>query len=423
MSRFFRRIGVTVKRLRRARAGSPRHQPPPQTMANLSGLIDPRRLVFIDETWTKTNMTRLRGWALKGERSSTRFLTAAGRPQLSSPPCATTASSALPVRWPINGERFHAYVEQFLVPTLKPVDLVILDNLGSHKGKAVRKAIWDVGARLVFLPKYSPTSTPSSRSSPSSNSAAKSRSAKLRGDLRRRRQNSCPVPARRMRRIHQERRIRVDPKAGRSSAARPSPQEGGGRHAARTDIPPRRPYNDGASLRSHNPRRRARAKSASFPPVLVPPPSGQGAGGRTRAQTSRLADRIMTARRSGQDPNATQGGASPRPCRPFSSRHSAFGREQTAERARPAGVLACRQVCGPHGGWKSHSRAILLVRCLAQEQNRRHRGWGSRRGVARALLQKRLSARAEATARATRWSRPGEPPRSSHPASPPLRRG
>ena len=60
---------------------------------------------------------------------------------------------------PINGERFHAYVEQFLVPTLKPGDVVILDNLGSHKGKAVRKAIRDVGARLVpaeILPRPQP---------------------------------------------------------------------------------------------------------------------------------------------------------------------------------------------------------------------------------------------------------------------------
>ena len=61
---------------------------------------------------------------------------------------------------PINGERFRAYVEQFLVPTLKPSDVVILDNLGSHKGKAVRKAIRDVGAHLVFLPKYSPDLDP-----------------------------------------------------------------------------------------------------------------------------------------------------------------------------------------------------------------------------------------------------------------------
>ena len=61
---------------------------------------------------------------------------------------------------PINGERFHAYVEQFLAPTLKPGDVVILDNLGSHKGKAVRRAIRDIGARLVFLPKYSPDLNP-----------------------------------------------------------------------------------------------------------------------------------------------------------------------------------------------------------------------------------------------------------------------
>jgi transposase len=60
----------------------------------------------------------------------------------------------------INGERFRAYVEQVLVPTLKAGDVVILDNLGSHKGKAVRKAIRHVGARLVFLPKYSPDLNP-----------------------------------------------------------------------------------------------------------------------------------------------------------------------------------------------------------------------------------------------------------------------
>src|SRR4029077_18650041 len=61
---------------------------------------------------------------------------------------------------PINGERFHAYVEQFLAPTLKPGDVVMLDNLGSQKGKSVRRVIRDVGARLVFLPKYSPDLNP-----------------------------------------------------------------------------------------------------------------------------------------------------------------------------------------------------------------------------------------------------------------------
>jgi|SRR5271165_5984033 len=60
---------------------------------------------------------------------------------------------------PINGERFRAYIEQCLVPTLKPGDVVILDNLGSHKGKVVRQAV-RAGARLVFLPKYSPDLNP-----------------------------------------------------------------------------------------------------------------------------------------------------------------------------------------------------------------------------------------------------------------------
>jgi transposase len=125
------------------------------------GLIDPRRLVFIDETWTKTNMTRLRGWAPRGQRlvdkvpqgkwKTATFLAALRNDRIDAP-CLFDG--------PINGERFHAYVEQFLVPTLKPGDVVILDNLGSHKGKAVRKAIRDVGGRLVFLPKYSPDLNP-----------------------------------------------------------------------------------------------------------------------------------------------------------------------------------------------------------------------------------------------------------------------
>jgi putative transposase len=106
-------------------------------------------------------MTRLRGWAPKGQRlidkvpqghwKTATFLVALRNDRIDAP-CLFDG--------PINSERFHAYVEQFLVPTLKPSDVVILDNLGSHKGKAVRKAIRDVGARLVFLPKYSPDLNP-----------------------------------------------------------------------------------------------------------------------------------------------------------------------------------------------------------------------------------------------------------------------
>ena len=61
---------------------------------------------------------------------------------------------------PINGECFKTYVEKVLVPTLAPGDLVIMDNLGSHKGKAIRRAIRSAGAKLFFLPKYSPDLNP-----------------------------------------------------------------------------------------------------------------------------------------------------------------------------------------------------------------------------------------------------------------------
>jgi transposase len=61
---------------------------------------------------------------------------------------------------PINGESFQLYVEQILVPSLKPGDIVIMDNLGSHRGQAIRSAITSTGARLVFLPPYSPDLNP-----------------------------------------------------------------------------------------------------------------------------------------------------------------------------------------------------------------------------------------------------------------------
>jgi transposase len=106
-------------------------------------------------------MTRLRGWAPKGERlvdkvphgrwKAATFLAALRNDRVEAP-CLLDG--------PINGERFHAHDEQFLAPTLEPGNVVILDNLGSHKGKAVRKAIRDVGALLVFLPKYSPDLNP-----------------------------------------------------------------------------------------------------------------------------------------------------------------------------------------------------------------------------------------------------------------------
>ncbi len=137
------------------------------------GRLDPARLVFIDETWAKTNMTPIRGWAPRGKkllgkvphgRWRTVTFLAALRCDRIEAPCV--------IDGPIDGESFRAYVEQVLVPTLKPGDIVIFDNLGSHKGKAVRRAIREAGAKLFLLPKYSPDLNPSSRSSPSSNACS-----------------------------------------------------------------------------------------------------------------------------------------------------------------------------------------------------------------------------------------------------------
>ena len=119
--------------------------------------IDPGRLVFIDETWAKTNMAPLRGWAARGKRligkapfghwNTMTFVAALRHDGIVAP---------WVIDGPINGGIFQTYVEQVLVPVLRPDDIVILDNLGSHKAPAIRKAIRAAGARLVFLPAYSP---------------------------------------------------------------------------------------------------------------------------------------------------------------------------------------------------------------------------------------------------------------------------
>jgi len=123
--------------------------------------IDPRRLVFIDETWAKTNMTRTHGRARRGERLVARVPHGRWKTLtfLAALRCdAVTAPFVLD--GPINGDWFRAYVEQVLVPTLSPGDVVVMDNLGSHKGRAVRQAIRAAGARLLFLPPYSPDLNP-----------------------------------------------------------------------------------------------------------------------------------------------------------------------------------------------------------------------------------------------------------------------
>ena len=120
-----------------------------------------RQLVFIDETWIKTNMARTHARAPRGQRAigavphghwqTSTFLAALRCDQLTAP-CV--------IDGPINGLIFQAYVEQILIPTLAPGDIVVMDNLGSHKSRAVRQAIERAGAILLYLPPYSPDLNP-----------------------------------------------------------------------------------------------------------------------------------------------------------------------------------------------------------------------------------------------------------------------
>jgi transposase len=123
--------------------------------------MNPAQLVFIDETWAKTNMTRPRGRCPRGERlvaavphghwKTSTFVAALRTTGLTAP---------LVLDGAMNGDAFRAYVEQILAPTLAPGDIVIMDNLGSHKVAGVRQAIEARGASLLYLPPYSPDLNP-----------------------------------------------------------------------------------------------------------------------------------------------------------------------------------------------------------------------------------------------------------------------
>jgi transposase len=125
------------------------------------GVMDIEKLVFIDETWTSTSMTRRYGRAPRGQRciasaphghwQSTTFVAGLRHQQLTAPRVADG---------PMDGELFLAYVRQFLCPTLRPGDIVILDNLSSHKVAGVKNAIAEAGATMLYLPPYSPDLNP-----------------------------------------------------------------------------------------------------------------------------------------------------------------------------------------------------------------------------------------------------------------------
>ena len=123
--------------------------------------LDAARLIFIDETWAKTNMTRLRGRAPRGQRlidktahghwKTTTLIAALGLTGLRA---ATLADGA------VDAELFEAFVAQVLVPALRPGDVVVMDNLSSHKRPRTRELIEATGASLRYLPPYSPDLNP-----------------------------------------------------------------------------------------------------------------------------------------------------------------------------------------------------------------------------------------------------------------------
>ena len=123
--------------------------------------FDPDRVVFLDETWAKTNMTRTYGRSERGKPlvesvpygrwETTTFLGAMRSTGFVAPLCVEGA---------IHGELFQAWIEQHLVKVLRPGDVVVMDNLSSHKGPRVRAAIEAVGASVRYLPPYSPDLNP-----------------------------------------------------------------------------------------------------------------------------------------------------------------------------------------------------------------------------------------------------------------------
>ena len=123
--------------------------------------IDPDKVVFLDETWAKTNMTRRYGRAPVGTRLEEK--TPCGRWETTTFLGALRAEgfiAPLTIDGAINGSLFLAWVKQHLAPVLQPGDVVVMDNLSSHKVAGVREAIEAAGAELRYLPPYSPDLNP-----------------------------------------------------------------------------------------------------------------------------------------------------------------------------------------------------------------------------------------------------------------------
>jgi len=166
--RFYEAEGVTFRKKHPGcRAGARGHRQPQAALGAAQATVDPRRFVFIDGRplkkvdGAKTNMTRLHGRIARGQRlralvpyghwKTVTFVGALRCEGITAP---------LVLDGPTNAASFLACVEQVLAPTLRPGDIVAMDNLSSHKGTAIRQALRAAGAKLFFLPPYSPDLNP-----------------------------------------------------------------------------------------------------------------------------------------------------------------------------------------------------------------------------------------------------------------------
>jgi transposase len=146
--------------------------------------MDPDHLVFIDETWATTNMTRQRGRCPRGERLVAAVPHGHWKTSTFVGALRTSGFTApLVLDGAMNGEAFRAYIEQILAPTLSANDIVVMDNLGSHKVAGVREAIEARGAILLYLPPYSPDLNPIEKSFAKLKSLIRKEAARTRDTL------------------------------------------------------------------------------------------------------------------------------------------------------------------------------------------------------------------------------------------------
>jgi len=123
--------------------------------------LDPAKLIFLDESGAKTNMTRLRGRALRGKRVHAK--SPHGHWRTTTMLCAMRmdgSTACMTVDGPTDTEVFRAYVQNVLCPTVKEGDMVVMDNLSPHKSEATLSLLKAAGAEVMFLPAYSPDLNP-----------------------------------------------------------------------------------------------------------------------------------------------------------------------------------------------------------------------------------------------------------------------